>query len=81
MTFRAKHKNRTLKWMFTMSQAEIKTCLTDKMYLLHVTTFQLGILLNFNEMEKFSIRDLITATGLQENEILKVRLIISTEIR
>ena len=59
--------------MYTMSQAEVKTMSTSKMYLLHVTTFQLGILLNFNEMEKCSIRDLITATGLQENEILKVR--------
>ena len=63
-----------------MSQAEIKTCLTDKMYLLYVTTFQLGILLNFNEMETCSIRDLITATGLQENEILKVNFKNNTHI-
>ena len=54
-----------------MSQAEVKTMFTEKMYLLHVTTFQLGILLLFNEMDQCSFKDLVTATGLESKEILK----------
>jgi len=65
------HKNRTLKWMYTMSQAEVKTMSTSKMYLLHVTTFQLGILLNFNEMDQCSFKDLSTVTGLEPKEMMK----------
>jgi hypothetical protein len=57
--------------MYTMSQAEVKTMFTEKMYLLHVTTFQLGILLLFNEMDQCSFKDLVTATGLESKEILK----------
>lgn len=57
--------------MYTMSQAEVKTMATSKLYLLHVTTFQLGILLNFNELEQCSFKDLMSVTGLDAKEIIK----------
>ena len=69
--YRDKHKNRTLKWMYTMSQADVKTVATTKLYLLHVTTFQLGILLIFNEQDQCSFKELVSTTGLDAKEVMK----------
>ena len=62
--FREKHTNRRLKWIYNHSHADLRTCATQKMYVLKVTTFQLGILNSFNEADQLTLSEIRRETAL-----------------
>ena len=69
--FREKHTNRRLKWIYNHSHADLRTCATQKMYVLKVTTFQLGILNSFNEADQLTLSEIQRETALENKGIFK----------
>ena len=70
--FREKHTNRRLKWIYNHSHADLRTCATQKMYVLKVTTFQLGILNSFNEADQLTLSEIRRETALENKGIFKI---------
>jgi cullin 2 len=73
-----KHTNRTLKWFYNHSIAELRmycqggaTGTNRKMYVLKVTTFQLAILHQFNINDKLTTEQIKEQTALDEKELMK----------
>jgi hypothetical protein len=69
-----KHTNRTLKWFYNHSIAELRmNCesVNKKMYVLKVTTFQLAILHQFNTADKLTTEQIKELTALDEKELIK----------
>ena len=71
MIFREKHTNRRLKWIYNHSHADLRTCATQKMYVLKVTTFQLGILNSFNEADQLTLSEIRRETALENKGLFK----------
>jgi len=69
--YEEKHTNRRLKWIYNHSHADLRTCATQKMYVLKVTTFQLGILNSFNEADQLTLSEIRRETALDNKELLK----------
>ena len=69
--FREKHSNRRLKWIYNHSHADLRTCATQKMYVLKVTTFQLGILNSFNEADQLTLSEIRRETALDNKGLSK----------
>eukprot|EP00005_Dracoamoeba_jomungandri_P001963 CAMPEP_0174261182 /NCGR_PEP_ID=MMETSP0439-20130205/11275_1 /TAXON_ID=0 /ORGANISM="Stereomyxa ramosa, Strain Chinc5" /LENGTH=759 /DNA_ID=CAMNT_0015345615 /DNA_START=55 /DNA_END=2334 /DNA_ORIENTATION=+ len=62
------HSGRKLNWLHQLSKGEIK-CLYSKKYLLVCSTYQMGILLQFDTNESMSTNDLRIATQLTDNAL------------
>jgi cullin 1 len=66
------HQGRKLTWLHTLSNGIVQTNYElpgNKFYQLHVSTYQLAILLCFNENEKMSVQQLMSETNLPPEEI------------
>ncbi|KAI8840058.1 Cullin [Chytriomyces cf. hyalinus JEL632] len=65
--YQQKHSGRKLNWHFLLSKGELKAnyCKASKTgYTYQLSTFQMGILLQYNTALKYSWEDLLGATGL-----------------
>ncbi|KAJ3242564.1 hypothetical protein HDU81_000009 [Chytriomyces hyalinus] len=65
--YQQKHSGRKLNWHFLLSKGELKAnyCKASKTgYTYQLSTFQMGILLQYNTALKYSWEDLLSATGL-----------------
>eukprot|EP01089_Gocevia_fonbrunei_P002144 TRINITY_DN12137_c0_g1_i1.p1 TRINITY_DN12137_c0_g1~~TRINITY_DN12137_c0_g1_i1.p1 ORF type:complete len:763 (-),score=161.61 TRINITY_DN12137_c0_g1_i1:105-2393(-) len=71
--YQAQHSGRKLNWLHQLSKGEIRMKYSKK-YALVCSTYQLGILLQYNSYEKMTTEELQIATQLTEN-VLKNTLI------
>jgi cullin 1 len=77
------HQGRKLTWLHTLSNGVVQTNYKlpgNKFYNLHVSTYQLAILLHFNEKEKMSVQQLMDETNLPPEEIYPPLLVIMCNI-
>jgi len=70
--YQNQHSGRKLNWLHQLSKGEIKMIFGRK-YLLVCSTYQMGILLQFNQYDKMNFEELQIATQLTES-VLKVTL-------
>ncbi|KAF0973036.1 hypothetical protein FDP41_008700 [Naegleria fowleri] len=63
------HTGRKLTWQFNMGTCDVKANGYDKKYELNVSTFQMIILLLFNEKESLSYGDILQQTKIPMNEL------------
>ncbi|XP_068436054.1 cullin-4A isoform X1 [Clinocottus analis] len=64
-----KHSGRKLQWQPTLGHAVLKAEFKEGKKELQVSLFQTLVLLMFNEGEEFSIEEIRTATGIEEEEL------------
>jgi len=63
--YNAKHSGRKLNWLFQLSKAELKTHYIKKTgYSFQTSTYQMGILLQYNTGLSYSLEELQTQTNL-----------------
>ncbi|KAI9336011.1 Cullin [Zopfochytrium polystomum] len=67
-----KHTGRKLSWLHHLSKADVKTFYLDKRYELNVSTFQLGVLLLFNDSTSMSVNEISAQTRLGDAELKRV---------
>jgi cullin 3 len=73
------HTGRRLTWQFNMGTADIRTNGFDKRYELNVSTFQMILLLLFNDAETWTYGDILSATKIPQNEVKKNLLALTVK--
>ncbi|BFZ57313.1 ubiquitin ligase (cullin) of SCF [Savitreella phatthalungensis] len=68
--YNGKHSGRKLQWLFQHSKADIRVNFADKKYIFSVSTYQMAILLAFNDALTLSYEELQAQTGLTAKEQL-----------
>lgn len=63
------HNGRRLTWQTNMGTAEIKAAFPSKKHELIVSTYQMVILLLFNDSSKLTIKEIVDATGIPAPEL------------
>lgn len=63
------HDGRKLCWLHYLSKGDIKVLYTVKKYELQATSYQIGILLLFNECESYTTDELAASTNLSDIEL------------
>jgi len=67
-----KHSGRKLNWLFQLSKAELKTNYLKAAklgYTLQVSTYQMGILLQFNNATSYTLQELQESTALTPDQL------------
>ena len=73
------HNGRKLTWQYNMGSADIKANGYDKKYEINVSTFQMVVLLLFNEKETISYGDILQTTKIPMNELKKNLLALTVK--
>jgi len=71
--YQNQHQGRKLNWLMQFSKGELKTTYTTtnkQGFIFQCSTYQMGILLQFNEQEEMNTEELATATSLTKGALL-----------
>ncbi|XP_078482261.1 LOW QUALITY PROTEIN: cullin-2 [Ciona intestinalis] len=64
-----KFNGRNLSWLHHLSQAEVRINFTSKPYLVSMSTYQLAIILLFNESTELTVSDISQNTKLKDKDL------------
>eukprot|EP00002_Diphylleia_rotans_P008599 TRINITY_DN1855_c0_g1_i3.p1 TRINITY_DN1855_c0_g1~~TRINITY_DN1855_c0_g1_i3.p1 ORF type:complete len:715 (-),score=131.21 TRINITY_DN1855_c0_g1_i3:235-2379(-) len=64
--YQTRFQGRKLTWMHQLSKAELKTLYLAQSKVLMVSTYQMGVLVQFNDGDKFTYAELQLTTGLND---------------
>eukprot|EP00124_Ichthyophonus_hoferi_P003659 Ihof_evm1s332 gene=Ihof_evmTU1s332 len=65
--YSAQHNGRKLSWLYQNSKGEIVTSYLKTRYTIQASTYQIGVLLQFNNSTSYSLDELQSATGLNDH--------------
>ncbi len=71
----AQHSGRKLNWLHQLSKGELKARYGSKIFTFQASTYQMGILLQFNSQDSLTLEELRIATDLSEN-LLKTTVLV-----
>lgn len=70
--YTALHSGRKLNWLYNMSKGELITNCFKFRYTLQASTFQMAVLLQFNEQTKWTAQQLSQITGIKMESLVQV---------
>ncbi|PBK89611.1 Cullin-domain-containing protein [Armillaria gallica] len=70
--YRTKHSGRKLTWLWNYSRSELRTNYLDQRYVLMTSSYQMVILLLYNDHSLLSLSELVTATSIPKEIITQV---------
>ncbi|KAK0234980.1 hypothetical protein EDD85DRAFT_62826 [Armillaria nabsnona] len=70
--YQTKHSGRKLTWLWNYSRSELWTNYLDQRYILMMSSYQMVILLLYNDHSLLSLSELITATSIPKEIIMQV---------
>lgn len=84
--YQAKHSGRKLTWLWNYSKNELRTNYLNQKYILMTSSYQMAVLVQYNDHDTLSFQELVTATAIS-TEILsqvlglltKAKVLISEE--
>ncbi|CAM9125978.1 unnamed protein product [Chrysoparadoxa australica] len=65
------HSGRRLEWLYHLGHGEMVTHCFDKRYQVYSSTFQMGILHQFNNCESLTVSEISTCISISESEIVR----------
>lgn len=80
------HSGRKLNWLYQMCKGDLVTNCFKNKYTFQASTFQMAVLLQFNEQLSFSVQQIQSNTGINQDQLiqiiqilLKAKIITSTD--
>ena len=70
------HSGRKLLWLHNLSKGELKIRIDGRMYMLLVSTYQIGVLMLFNEKEQLSYEEFLDKTQLSEEFLTSILAVL-----
>jgi cullin 1 len=68
----ATDSGRKLMWLWNYSRNEIRTNHLDQSYILLTSTYQMAVLVQFNQHDTLSLDELIGATGIEPEALQRI---------
>ncbi|CAN0018727.1 unnamed protein product, partial [Hapterophycus canaliculatus] len=65
------HSGRKLEWLYHLGHGEMVTYCFDKTYRIYSSTFQMGILHQFNDSTEISVSELACGINVSNTEIVR----------
>ncbi|XP_046988438.1 cullin-1-like [Schistocerca americana] len=70
--YTTQHSGRKLIWMHSLSRGELVTNCFSMRYTLQTSTFQMGVLLQFNDQLSWTVTQLMESTGISQDVLIQV---------
>jgi cullin 1 len=70
--YQMKHSGRKLTWLWNYSKNELRTNYLNQKYILMTSSFQMAVLLQYNDNDTLSLSELATATAIPKDLLLQV---------
>ena len=67
--YQSKHSGRKLNWLIQLCKGDLKTNYLKQKYTFQVSTYQMGILLPYNNTTLISFDDLVKSTGMNPESL------------
>lgn len=74
--YQTKHSGRKLTWLWNYSKNELRTNYLNQKYILMTSSYQMGILLQYNSNDTLSLTELTTATSIPKDYLVQVLAIL-----
>ena len=70
--YQIKHSGRKLTWLWNYSKNELRTNYLNQKYILMTSSFQMAVLLQYNNNDTLSLSELATATAIPKDLLMQV---------
>ena len=70
--YQTKHSGRKLTWLWNYSKNELRTNYLNQKYILMTSSYQMAVLLQYNNHDTLSLEELVTATAISKDILVQV---------
>jgi len=70
--YQTKHSGRKLTWLWNYSKNELRTNYLNQKYILMTSSYQMAVLLQYNDNDTLSLDELVTATAISKDILTQV---------
>ena len=70
--YKTKHSGRKLTWLWNYSRNELRTTYLNKKYVLMTSSYQMAVLLQYNDHDTLSLDEVATATAISKSILVPV---------
>ncbi|KAF8682947.1 Cullin protein [Rhizoctonia solani] len=74
--YQSKHSGRKLTWLWNYSKNELRTNYLNQKYILMTSSYQMAVLVQYNENDTLSLEELVTATGIPKELLSQVLAVL-----
>jgi cullin 1 len=70
--YQSKHSGRKLTWLWNYSKNELRTNYLNQKYILMTSSYQMAVLVQYNNNDTLSLEELVTATAISKDILIQV---------
>jgi len=74
--YQTKHSGRKLTWLWNYSKNELRTNYLNQKYILMTSSYQMAVLLQYNQNDTMSLSELVTATSISKDILSQVLAVL-----
>ena len=74
--YQTKHSGRKLTWLWNYSKNELRTNYLNQKYILMTSSYQMAVLLQYNQNDTMSLDELVKATEITKSHLVQVLAIL-----
>ncbi|KAJ6643792.1 Cullin-1 [Pseudolycoriella hygida] len=75
------HSGRKLNWLYQMCKGDLVTNCFKNKYTFQASTFQMAVLLQFNDQLSFTVQQIQTNTGINEDQLIQIiQILLKTKL-
>src|SRR6266436_4284867 len=74
--YQVKHSGRKLTWLWNYSKNELRTNYLNQKYILMTSSYQMAVLLQYNQNDTMSLQELETATSISKDILSQVLAVL-----
>ncbi|KAF8914411.1 Cullin [Gymnopilus junonius] len=74
--YQTKHSGRKLTWLWNYSKNELRTNYLNQKYILMTSSYQMAVLLQYNQNDTMSLEELVAATSISKDILTQVLAVL-----